>query len=84
VVDKQEQCINEMLEKSKVCTTKEERRFLVKTLGGRRFKTTKLYRGSEDGFRYKDWERTSLGKGPTVCLFKVKHTGHCIVCFTNA
>ena len=84
MVDEMEQCIDAMLEKSKVCTTKEEKRFLIKTLGGRKFKTTKLYRGSEDGFMYKDFERTSLGKGTTLSLFKVKDTGHCIGGFTNA
>ena len=83
MVDKKEQCINEMLEKSKVCTTKEERRFLHKTLGGRSFKTTKLYRGSEDGFTHKAFHRLSDGKGPTLSLFKVKETGHCIGGFTN-
>ena len=84
VVDKTEQCIDAMLEKSKVCTTKEEKRFLVKTLGGRTFKTTKLYRGSEDGFFTEDFHRLSDGKGPTLSLFKVKDTGHCIGGFTNA
>jgi hypothetical protein len=79
-----EQCIDAMLEKSQVCTTKEEKRFLIKTLGGRKFKTTKLYRGSEDGFKAKDFERTSLGKGATLSLFKVKDTGHCVGGFTNA
>lgn len=32
----------------------------------------------------KDFERTSLGKGATLSLFKVKDTGHCVGGFTNA
>jgi hypothetical protein len=84
VVDKLEECINAMLALSRVCSTIEERRFLVKTLGGRTFKTTKLYRGSEDGFMAKDFHRLCDGKGPTLSLFKVEGTGHCIGGFTNA
>jgi hypothetical protein len=84
VVDKKEQCINEILAKSRVCTTEQEKRFLLETLGGRTFETTKLYRGSEDGFFIKDFHRLSDGKGPTLSLFKVKDTGHCIGGFTNA
>ena len=56
---------------------------MVKTLGGRTFETTKLYRGSEDGFTRKDFHRLSDGKGPTLSLFKVKDTNHCIGGFTN-
>jgi hypothetical protein len=86
MVDKLEVCINAILDLSRVCTTKEEKRFLVKTLGGRTFKTTKLYRGSEDGFKAKDFHRLCDGKkkGPTLSLFKVKDTGHCIGGFTNS
>ena len=73
-----------MLALSRVCTTIEEKRFLIKTLGGRTFKTTKLYRGSEDGFTIKDFHRLCDGKGPTLSLFKVEATGHCIGGFTNA
>jgi hypothetical protein len=84
VVDVMEQSIDLILAKSRVCMTKEEKRFLIKTLGGRTFETTKLYRGSEDGFMYADFERTCLGKGPTLLLLKVKGTGHCVGGFTNA
>ena len=73
-----------MLSLSRVCTTIEEKRFLIKTLGGRTFKTTKLYRGSEDGFKFEDFHRLCDGKGPSLSLFKVKETGHCIGGFTNA
>ena len=75
-VDKQEQrgvnleqCIDAMLAQSKICTTKEEKEFLIKTLGGRTFKTTKLYRGSEDGFTCEIFHRLCDGKGPTISLF---------------
>jgi hypothetical protein len=84
VVEKLEEFINAILNQSRVCSTIEEKRFLVKTLGGRTFKTTKLYRGSEDGFTYKDFHRLSDGKGPTLSLFKVLGTDHCIGGFTNA
>ncbi len=84
VVDKLEECIHLMLELSQVCTTIEEKRFLVKTLGGRTFQTTKLYRGSEDGFMAKDFHRLCDGRGPTLCLFKVKGSGDCIGGFTNS
>ena len=83
-VDMLEQCIDAMLAQSQVCTTNEEKQFLVKTLGGKTFETTKLYRGSQDGFMTEDFHRLSDGKGPTVSLFKVKDTGDCIGGFTNA
>ena len=73
-----------MLAFSKVCMTREEKRFLLKTLGGRTFETTKLYRGSEDGFMENDFHRQSDGKGPTLSLFKVKNTEYCIGGFTSA
>jgi hypothetical protein len=83
-----------MLSLSRVCTTIEEKRFLIKTLGGRTFKTTKLYRGSEDGFMYKDFHRLCDGKGATLSLFKIegvskglfrgKEPDLCIGGFTNA
>ncbi len=57
---------------------------MVKTLGGRSFETTKLYRGSEDGFLNKDFHRLCDKKGPTLSLFKIKDTNHCIGGFTNA
>ena len=83
-VDMLEQCIDTMLAQSQVCTTNEEKQFLVETLGGKTFETTKLYRGSQDGFMAEDFHRLSDGKGPTVSLFKVKDTGDCIGGFTNA
>jgi hypothetical protein len=83
-VDKVEKCINEMLMFSRVCTTKEEKRFLVKTFRGRTFKTTKLYRGSEDGFMAKDFHRLCDNKEATISLFKVHETGDCIGGYTNA
>ena len=73
-----------MLSLSRVCTTIEEKRFLIKTLGGRTFKTTKLYRGSEDGFMAKDFHRLCDGKGNPLSLLKDKGTGHCIGGFTTA
>ena len=82
-VDTLEQCIDAMLAQSEVCTTKEEKQFLVKSLGGRTFKTTKLYRGSEDGFMSEDFHRLCDGKGPTISLFKAKGNKHCIGGFTN-
>ncbi len=83
-----------MLILSRMCTTIEEKRFLIKTLGGRTFKTIKLYRASEDGFMKKDFHRLCDGKGPTLSLFHVKGSSKglfkgkdpdfCIGGFTNA
>ena len=53
-------------------------------MGKKKFKTVLRYRGSTDGWMIDDFHRTSDGKGPTITLFKVKETGHCIGGFTSA
>ena len=50
----------------------------------KKFKTVLRYRGSTDGWKKADFHRMSDGKGPTITLFKVKETGHCIGGFTSA
>ena len=53
-------------------------------MGKKKFKTVLRYRGSRDGWYAKDFHRMSDGKGPTITLFKVEETGHCIGGFTSA
>ncbi len=74
--------MNEMLKMSLVCRTKQEKQFLFHTMKWRAFKTTKLYRGSEDGFMGEDFHRLCDEKGPTLSLYKFE--GQCIGGFTNA
>ena len=45
--------------------------------------TTLLYRGSNDGWKLKDFHFRCSNKGPTLSLFKVKK-GDCIGGFTSA
>ena len=56
---------------------------MLSLLGNKRFVTTLLYRGSEDGWKYKDFHLRCDNKGPTISLFKVKN-GDCIGAFTKA
>lgn len=66
-----------------LCATKrEEKEFLVKILGNRRFVTTLLFRGSIHGWTGKDFHSRSDFKNPTVSLFKVLD-GDCMGGYTN-
>ena len=56
---------------------------MYKVLGNRELVTTMLYRGSNDGWKLKDFHSRCSNKGPTVTLFKVKK-GDCIGGFTTA
>jgi hypothetical protein len=56
---------------------------LYKILGSRELVTTLLYRGSNDGWKLKDFHSRCSNKRPTISLFKVKK-GDCIGGFTTA
>jgi hypothetical protein len=75
--------INEFLANSKCASEKEEKEYLQKLLGNKRFVTYMLYRGSEHGWKYKDFHSRCDNKGATISLFKVKD-GHCIGGYTKA
>jgi hypothetical protein len=49
----------------------------------KKFKTELKYRGSRDGWEYKDFHRMSDGVGPSFSLFKLKENGQCIGGFTS-
>ena len=50
--------------------------------------STLIYRATRDGFKFDDWQRCCLGKGPTMTLIKVRRLlGHnsvraslCVAC----
>ena len=72
-----------ILDKS-LCANDKEKAYLKEIMGNKKFKTVLRYRGSTDGWMFKDFHRMSDGKGPTITLFKVKETGHCLGGFTSA
>jgi hypothetical protein len=71
------------LANSKCATEKEEKEYLQKLFGNKRFVTYMLYRGSEHGWMYRDFHSRCDIKGPTISLFKVKG-GDCIGGYTKA
>ena len=75
--------INEFLANSKCATEKEEKEYLQKLIGNKRFVTYMLFRGSEHGWNKKDFHDRCDNKGPTISLFKVKG-GDCIGGYTKA
>ncbi len=81
IVKKWEQ---EIVKNSECCTQIEQKKNLIKALGGKIFKTKQLYQGSKHGFKYKDFHRLCDNKGPTITLMKVDHNNDCIGGFTAA
>jgi hypothetical protein len=75
--------INEFLANSKCATEKEEKEYLQKLLGNKRFVTYMLYRGSQHGWKYIDFHSRCDEKKATISLFKVKR-GDCIGGYTKA
>ena len=67
-----------------MCAIEKEKAYLKEIMGKKKFKTVLRYRGSTYGWKKADFHRMSDGKGPTITLFKVKQTGHCIGGFTSA
>jgi TLD len=70
------------LANSKCATEKEQREYLLKLLGNKRLVTYMLYRGSEHGWKIKDFHSRCDNKGPTISLFKIKD-GDCIGGYTK-
>ncbi len=64
--------IDNFLAKSKCVTENQQKKYLRKLLGNKRFVTYMLYRGSEHGWKYKDFHSRCDNKGPTISLFKIK------------
>jgi hypothetical protein len=60
-----------------------QKKYLIQLLGNKRLVTYLLFRGSEHGWRARDFYSRCDKKGPTIILFKVKD-GDCIGGFTNA
>jgi len=60
------------LANSKCVTENQQREYLRKLLGNKRFVTYMLYRGSEHGWKKKDFHDRCDNKGPTISLFKIK------------
>lgn len=75
--------IDEFLANSKCATEKEEKEYLQKLFGNKKFVTYMLFRGSEHGWKAKDFHSRCDKKGPTISLFKVKG-GDCIGGYTKA
>jgi hypothetical protein len=68
---------------SKCATEKQQKEYLMKLLGNKKLVTALLFRGSEHGWKAKDFHSRCDNKGPTISLFKVKD-GDCIGGFTKA
>jgi hypothetical protein len=62
---------------------KQQKEYLMKLLKNKKLVTALLFRGSEHGWRPKDFHSRCDNKGPTISLFKIKD-GDCIGGFTNA
>jgi len=84
--------IVEILDKSECARDPQEIAFLKAVMGNKAFVTYMLFRGSRDGWRAIDFHSRCDGKGPTISLFKVNHSGffsntnrsECIGGFTSA
>jgi hypothetical protein len=64
-------------------TEKQQKEYLRKLLGNKIFVTVLLFRGSEHGWKVRDFHSRCDNKGPTISLFKIKD-GDCIGGFTKA
>ncbi len=56
---------------------------MINMMKKKNFRTVNRYRGSRDGWKYKDFHRTSDGIKPSISLFKTKK-GKLIGGFTRA
>ena len=75
--------IDKFLLNSKCATDIEQKLFLNKLLSNKRLVTVLLYRGSDQGWMFKDFHSRCDHKGPTISLFKIKD-GDCIGGYTTA
>jgi hypothetical protein len=64
--------IDNFLVNSNCVTENQQKEYLLKLLGNKRFITYMLYRGSDHGWMAKDFHDRSDNKGPTISLFKIK------------
>ena len=64
--------IDNFLANSKCATENQQKEYLRKLLGNKRFVTYMLYRGSDHGWKYKHFHDRCDNKGPTISLYKVK------------
>ena len=71
------------LQNSKCAKKNEEKLYLLELLGYKELVTILLYRGSDHGWKDKDFHSRCDHKGPTISLFKIKK-GDCIGGFTTA
>ena len=75
--------INDFLPSSKCATEKQQKEYLHKLLGNKRFVTILLFCGSLHGWKAKDFHSRCDNKGPSISLFKIKD-GDCIGGYTKA
>jgi nitrite reductase/ring-hydroxylating ferredoxin subunit len=75
--------IGDFLIESSCVGNDEEKEYLYKLLGNKKFVTILLYCGSIHGWTAKDFHSRCDRKGPTISLFKVKD-GDCVGGFTEA
>ena len=64
--------IDNFLADSKVASENQQKEYLLKLLDYKRFVTYMLYRGSDHGWKAKDFHSRCDNKGPSISLFKVK------------
>ena len=75
--------IDKFMANSKCATENEQKIYLLSLFGNKRLVTTLLFRGSEHGWKLKNFHSRCDYKGPTICLFKIKD-GDCIGGYTKA
>ena len=61
-----------IFDKSDCAIDPQEKAYFKEVIANKKFRTVIRYKGSRDGWMYKDFHRMSDGKGPTVTLFKIK------------
>jgi hypothetical protein len=64
--------IENFLTNSKCATENQQKEFLSKLLGNKKLVTYMLYRGSEHGWKWKNFHDRCDNKGPTISLFKIE------------
>jgi hypothetical protein len=64
--------IQNFLADSKCVIEKKQKEYLLKLLGNKKYVTYMLYRGSEHGWKCKDFHSRCDDKEPTISLFKIK------------
>jgi hypothetical protein len=83
MIELQPKIVGTFLLNSKCALEVKEKNYLYKLMNYRPLNAIILYRGSEHGWKRKDFHSRCDNKGPTICLFKIKN-GDCIGGYTNA